>query len=127
MYYLLSNLLQITSTRRTWKATKEKLMAEEEIALLQHQLISTQSQSQSPSTIIYEIIRNIDGDIKNLIGTSKVSQTIDSLSYIRLSTKFWRFFQKFYFCFFHFKSATSFQIYIYRYYLTLVGNVWAKT
>ena len=81
MYYLLSNLLQITSTRRIWKATEEKLLAEEEIALLQHQLISTQSQSQLPLTIIREIIRNIDGNMKNLIETSKVSETIDPLSY----------------------------------------------
>ena len=80
-YFLPSNLFQITSTRRTWKATKEKLMAEEEFALLQHQLISTQSQSQLPLAIIHEIIRNIDGNMKNLIETSKLSETIDPLSY----------------------------------------------
>ena len=81
MYFLLSNLLQTTSARRIWKATKEKLLAEEGIAFLQPQLISRQLQSQLPLTLIHEIIRNIRGSLKNLIETTKVSQTTDSLSY----------------------------------------------
>ena len=57
-------MLQITWARHIWKATQDQLIIEEDIALLQHRLLSTTIKSTSDS--LHKIINNIETNIEKL-------------------------------------------------------------
>ncbi|CAF1672078.1 unnamed protein product [Adineta ricciae] len=58
------NNRHITWARHIWKATKDQLIIEEDIALLQHRPISTTL--KSTSHLLHKIINNIDKNIQKL-------------------------------------------------------------
>ncbi|CAF1402344.1 unnamed protein product [Adineta ricciae] len=70
-HQLLQNFIDIEPNRRyiTWarhirKATKDKLIIEEDMAFLQHRLLSTTL--KSASSLLHKIINNINTNIQKL-------------------------------------------------------------
>ncbi|CAF1514725.1 unnamed protein product [Adineta ricciae] len=61
------NNRHITWARHIWKATKDQLIIEEDIALLQHRLISTTL--KSTSDLLHKIINNINTNIQKFNDT----------------------------------------------------------
>ncbi|CAF1691221.1 unnamed protein product, partial [Adineta ricciae] len=70
----------ITLARRIWAATKEQLIAEEEIALLQYRSQSTSLPTKPISNLVHEMINNIDINLNHLHETLEMSSSKDSLS-----------------------------------------------
>ncbi|CAF1543327.1 unnamed protein product [Adineta ricciae] len=72
------NLLQITWARHIWKATKDQLIIDEDITLLQHRLLST---ALIPtSDLLHKIINNINTKIQKLKDSLTNSTTTFSSS-----------------------------------------------
>jgi hypothetical protein len=58
----------------------KQMLIEEDIALLEHRLTSTQSQSQSASNLVGRMIDDIDITLKNSNETVEISPTIGFFS-----------------------------------------------
>ncbi|CAF1542967.1 unnamed protein product [Adineta ricciae] len=67
------NSRHITWARHIWKATKDQLIIEEDVALLQHRLISTTS--IPTSDLLHKIINNINTNIHKLNNPSTDTTT----------------------------------------------------
>ncbi|CAF0849137.1 unnamed protein product [Adineta ricciae] len=82
------NLLLITWARHVWKATKDQLIIEEDIALLQHRLLSTTL--NSTSNLVRKIINNIVTDIQKLNDPLTESTTTNTSSKTAETLSAWR-------------------------------------
>jgi hypothetical protein len=71
------HLFQIISRKRIWQTTMKRMMIEEEIALLEHRLTSTQS--QSTSNLLGHMLDDIDRRLTSLIETMETSASTCTL------------------------------------------------